>query len=484
MDTKHLSSFFGGGFWGIPKEMVRVLGIEESFWNFYLYEFRMMLITKGDLNEDESFSISQSRIQNDSGISPEKQSSFIQNAMDRGYLLVEKKGLPRRNFYKLDPEKLIDYIYSSKDKSNFPNNSQLPEKRELAPATDDKGGDVDDSQLPEKRELAPGNSAIYKEPILKNLSLIPSNEGISSGELVPDSETKVVKSSGIKITRQTPKELSDEEQLMSMKGNSIEAKKLLLFWNGLGEPIKRHKIIKSKTLSRSLDSLDHWLNMGCVPGQIMAAMRVYKKLLLMGNSKLKTQYWGVNVNLASFLSPLPDEKLNLMKIGININSWAEECLLGWDALVEKYGKEYPDKYPEITDSLIATWPGESKRFSLTEKNILRKTAGRLYNYFIAVKDFRSDATFNNKFPHTCTKFVWRVLSEVENSDFGKVPYWIQGEAFFNDTLDKFLRDINFIVPGWDRHKEAIADRSRDLAEQKVRKAEEDRSGALCSSDFL
>lgn len=276
-----------------------------------------------------------------------------------------------------------------------------------------------------------------------------------------------------------------EEQLLIFPGHTKEAKELLLFWNALPKPIKHHRLdTTTKLFHKVLDGLDHLLNLGNKPDRIKRSMQKYHKLLSLPTLRFNNKYLWMNVGLDHFIKPSTDIRERMVKVGLNIESWFDECCLDWRILEEKYSKAYPDKYPEITKSLEQTWPGKSNDFTANEKNILRKLSERVYNYFISVKDFKDDMTFKHKYPATCAKFVWRLLAEKNNFDFQSVPYWVLAGSLFEVDMPNFLKDINYIVPGWDGYCARMQEEQEERRNRRVLADQKDREDALSQADFL
>jgi hypothetical protein len=110
MDNKHLSNYFGDGYWQVSKRMVDVFGIEMSLFITNLYDFRMKLEEDGLLGEDDFFYLLQSNIQERTGISSNKQRKFLVELESLNLIKILRKGLPARNYYKINLPSLVKYI--------------------------------------------------------------------------------------------------------------------------------------------------------------------------------------------------------------------------------------------------------------------------------------------------------------------------------------------------------------------------------------
>jgi len=451
MNNNNLSNVLSGGYWGINKSSVRVFGVEKAVWMAVLYDWRGMLMEQNNLPEDDFFFITQEYIYDQTGIAPDKQSNFIKYFEELKILQKERRGCPAKNFYKIDSIKMIEYIDERlKEIAN-----DLPRYRKM-------------------RELDTAKCGINNN---KEIILSTSNEvEMVADATSPAADNSIVSNSPVKINRGkiNPDILTIEEFLI-FPGHTKEAKEIMLFWNSLPSPLIKHTLNpKTKQFHKALDAIEFALNMGNSAKDIKKAIFHYQMLLSMPYSKINNGFYGVVVGLPDFFRPIKTAVENLKKIGINITSWFDECSLNWGDLQERYSKEYKDKRPDITEALTNTWPGE-KRFTLRDKNILRKTAERTYNYFVGLKDFKKDNSHNNKLPYTCVNFIWRFLKEKKDYDFKSIPYWIQGEQFFTDDLTPFLKEIGYIVPGWDSSNQPSRFKTKVPA---------DSNGALSAADFL
>lgn len=484
---RNLNQFIGGGHWAVNKSLVTAMGFEEAFWNTYLYEVMLKEINYNKIKEGDSFPISQEKIYDKIKISKEKQTAFIQNGVKRGYIEIERKGLPCRIFYKLNPTKLMEFIFDVA-KEEGPESPKSPEKASSG-KSQSLVADTDPS-YPFQQEPVTANPATistYKEPFYKNLLTSSKEEGDAHAS-PPANDIILPK---IKINRETKPILStllSKEQFLLLPGYTKEAKELFLFWNSLTDPIQHHTLdTKTKVFKNSLEALDRKLNKGFGLDQIKKSMTQYQRLLVMETLRVSSTYKGINVSLKDFLDNPSYYKESLKKHKIDIKSWFDECLLPWSELEDKYSLAYKDKYPEITKELVATWPGERRNFTVKEMNIFRKVAERTYNYFVGLKDFKDDTFANHTRPATCVHFIWRMLKEKSHCDFGLVPGWTQGERFFQE-LDLFLREITWIVPGHDAHSRRVEQEWENKAQyarmKQAQIEEEAMRTAFSPSDFL
>jgi hypothetical protein len=320
----------------------------------------------------------------------------------------------------------------------------------------------------------------------KENSLVTSSKDEGKVETLPIDDNKTIPKVKInrpsppppKTTTLTPNEFDD------LQGYTKEAKGLLTYWNNLSKPIPHHRLdTHSRTFVKALNNADRYLNKGYSVGQIKDAMDTYLRVITLEHPNYPGCK-GMVVGLDDFFEVngfLKDAPI-IAKLGIK--SWLVECLRPWDEIEKKFSRQYQDKYPDVTERLKMTWPGERKEFTLNEENILRKTAERVYNYFIDLKDFKDDVTYNPRHPASCAPFVWKVLSEKGNFDFGKVPNWIQTDTFFIENVGPYLTDIGYIQRGWEAEAIRFSTQQKNIARQQREQEEERGRESLTAADFF
>lgn len=91
--------------------LAKTLGIYEAI---LIGEFARKYnywLSKGQLTEDEFFFITHEDVENDTGLSEHQQRKALKNLIDKGIVLVEKKGgLNRANYYKVVNDALLKYL--------------------------------------------------------------------------------------------------------------------------------------------------------------------------------------------------------------------------------------------------------------------------------------------------------------------------------------------------------------------------------------
>ena len=103
-----ISLLSADGFIVCNKQLIRLYGtdcavlIGELCAEYNYYKMR------GELLDDDSFYSTQENIEDNTGINPYFQRKALKTLCDEGILTITKKGLPAKNYYKLNSQKLAE----------------------------------------------------------------------------------------------------------------------------------------------------------------------------------------------------------------------------------------------------------------------------------------------------------------------------------------------------------------------------------------
>jgi len=127
MDNEKLSNYIGGGFWQCHKDWVKVLGIEKTLWITHLFDWRRYLVNYKKIEENGFFYLSQNRIFEETMINEKKQTIYIDFFKEIGVLEVKRQGIPCKNFYRVNAEKLIEFVENQLGENRGSSSAKFPE---------------------------------------------------------------------------------------------------------------------------------------------------------------------------------------------------------------------------------------------------------------------------------------------------------------------------------------------------------------------
>lgn len=125
---KQLRKLLSQEFWMINKNVYKNLGWTRSLWladvisKFDYFEKREML------TDDDYFFCTKESIEESTGISLSQQTTIINDLKELGILIVDRRGLPSKNYYKFNAQKLIE-LYTNENCSNTPTVGDLKDQR-------------------------------------------------------------------------------------------------------------------------------------------------------------------------------------------------------------------------------------------------------------------------------------------------------------------------------------------------------------------
>jgi hypothetical protein len=417
MDNKRLTNFIGGGFWQLNKQMVKAFGLQKSLWLVNLYDHRMMLVDNNNIGEDDFFYITKDKIHRDTGIKPDTQLIYMKEFVELGVLSIKRSGLPARNHYRIDSERLVELVYDRNNIANKPNDIQDPGVQgEL---------DTQDTTIQGELDTAKGVREIKNKETNTILS-------ISSKEDMGD-DVAQHNPNPVRIKRDTAKSALLPYDYVYDRG----VRDVLDYWNRLPKPIHHHNVtIKSNACQRAIENIKWLLHVHKVSVQtITEAMDTYHWLLTMPHGKLNTAQQFVNVQLADFIrfSLRTKERGKGSVVLQQIESWFEECLQTRDLLAAKWTKIIKDEHPKLTDRIRKLWIENGGRRGLTsnDENSFRLIAKKWHDYFE-----ETDVPFImvENSPVASVHHLFKALRE-EGVDFRTAyPSWLATAKMFEERL--------------------------------------------------
>lgn len=116
--NQNLALFLGERTLNISTKMLSIFGPSKACYITKLYDWYRYLYQKKLLEKDGWFYIEQERIANDTGIPPKTQTAHIDYFTKIGVLDAERRGIPYRNYYRINTIKLAGILYCQEKPQN------------------------------------------------------------------------------------------------------------------------------------------------------------------------------------------------------------------------------------------------------------------------------------------------------------------------------------------------------------------------------
>lgn len=106
---------FGKWYLRTPKVFFQIFDNKTANYLSSLIEWQAHLIAKDQIHESGEFFMTQQLIKFQIGLSKHEQQSSLKQLKDKNIILVTKRGLPPKNYYTIDYDKLYEIVISSMD---------------------------------------------------------------------------------------------------------------------------------------------------------------------------------------------------------------------------------------------------------------------------------------------------------------------------------------------------------------------------------
>ena len=117
MERNIFSKIFETTYTIVNHDFVKKFDLVTAYWLCELMSWMQYLRKKNKINEDEWFYYDQSHIEKKIGISSQRQNRIIKKLKSIGIMDVKRKGVPPRNYYQINYEKLAVFVYGESFKS-------------------------------------------------------------------------------------------------------------------------------------------------------------------------------------------------------------------------------------------------------------------------------------------------------------------------------------------------------------------------------
>lgn len=410
-------NFYSDDHLRINKNILSIYGIDIALWIADLSSRWNSFRKTNKLDKNGFFFMRQTEIRESSGLNFNKQTEIIKKLSEDNIIEVVRKGLPKKNYYKINILQLIKLINESKMKAQVLCNRK---HKELVIES------TRALQLKEHNNNKTTNNKTTNNIYSKEYKdCKKSNLTCNSDEIIFDKKnlTKKVK---------TFTEIEDHPE---------EVQTLFNFWQDL--KIVNHK--KSKTRDNALQNLNIKLQKYSLQ-EIKSAMQTYKDLLDNPYNilKLKSPYKvGLN-EFFKFGSYTKDTIVKSYEKLSGVKSWFDECMKGEDYL-EKYDCTKKDEYPNVTKKLkkeysrvISHLP---ESLSALEENSFRKAASLLVEFIKKNKRKLNVPLSDKRNPVMFVQYVFEFFERKKIDDAN--PGWLCSD-FFYTSFEAWLKKQGYL----------------------------------------
>ncbi len=375
--NKAIMEVFSAPHLRINKKIMFLYGLDVAIWIADVFSRWNYFLKENKLDEDGFFFISQKKIRESTHLNFNKQSDIIKTLEADKIIEVNRKGLPRRNWYKINIIGLINKI----GKNTQLNQSSLYYKDQ---ATYDK----------------------------KDINNKEDNKKESSKE-----------------DKASP--ISNKYLPLSIFNKRVQG--IFAHWQSLSNTTKHNK--PSKTRNEALKDLDYYVKK-YNPKTIKQAMNVYNTLLdnlfimMFKKAPFKiglNEFFGFKFNKASA------KKYTNHKVS-DIKSWFDICMLGTEEAERIMTKISKDDNPKVTKKLKKEFDSRIEKIKNPEprdENAFISTSRYIIEFLkVNNKYLRIDAV-EKRNPVLFVPYLYDYLAENNNGN-KQHPGWFTNDYFYDN----------------------------------------------------
>ncbi len=231
---------------------------------------------------------------------------------------------------------------------------------------------------------------------------------------------------------------------------STDAEACFHHWNDLGYPLSKHKIDpSSKTFTTSLQNIQKALKKHSV-AEIKEAMTNYHKIIVAPNTSINLMTPGHKVSLHEFFkfSKYTEERMIKQTHMLEIDSWFDECMKGYEHLEKEFGKYAEDNHSKVTEELKRQYKQKimDRNFSVSDINCFIKAAKLVVEYHTKqLKNINWNSCQSEKISPML--FSRRLIDAVisDAMDVTKIePTWLCSERTMMSRLPKYLKKCGLL----------------------------------------
>ena len=179
-------------------------------------------------------------------------------------------------------------------------------------------------------------------------------------------------------------------------------------------------------------------------------MANYHKLITATNTTINLAIPGHKVSLPEFFkfSKHTEERMIKQTQMLEIDSWFDECLKGWENLESTFGRYIKDHHPKITEELKKQYQSKinNRNFSVSEINCFIKAAKFIVEYHNKqLKNINWNSCPHEKLSALLfsKRLIDAVLDDSQNKDIIE-PTWLCSERTISIRLPKYLKKCGLL----------------------------------------
>lgn len=402
----------------VNKHIKAVYGLDKALWLADVLSKWSSYRKKKKLVDGFCF-IYQKEIKEETDLSFDKQTEIIKFLKERNIITVKRKGLPAKNWYRINVFVLAKEVEKRLKKKN---QDQETVSDGIKKSCQTGSRNLAERSYNNKNNNNKNNKT--KEILSKDNIDCKSNlaDNFSNPVFNKDSLTKKIKQS-----------------LLEPEDFSKEVQSLFKFWQSL--KIVNHK--KSKSRNKALQDLEKALQKYSEE-EIKKSMQTYKEILENPYNKVKKEPpYKVGLNqFFEFDKFTKDNIKNFHKDLQDIKSWFDICLYDEEITKERFTRKTKDKNLVLTEKIIEVMQRKNGQTKLTDDQLdmCRKASNRILDLW--TKKYKNKKDFNL----TAKKYIlsfWRgyILPWIEdtankNEKFG--VHWLLSEHF-EKNIEEFIK---------------------------------------------
>jgi predicted DNA-binding ArsR family transcriptional regulator len=117
MSRDVLGEVFEASYTIVNHDMVKKLDLVSAYWLCEIISWMKHLRKKGKVDEEGWFYYTQSHIEEKIGVSTQRQNRIIKKLKSVGVMDVERRGVPAKNYYRINYEDLVAFLYGDSPRS-------------------------------------------------------------------------------------------------------------------------------------------------------------------------------------------------------------------------------------------------------------------------------------------------------------------------------------------------------------------------------